>query len=143
MEAARRILASAGIQRLGSRIQQAVHEAVEIGASAGMFACRGDFLWEPAMQQPLVRDRSELSAASRKLDMVAPEEIRRAIVVAVEDSYGIVPDEVPSAVCRLFGFARSTDEMAAAIEPHRDALLRDGILALRGVSLIVASTSKS
>jgi len=80
MEAARRILNSAGIQRLGSRIQQAFQEAVQVGAGAKMFACRRDFLWDPCMQQPPVRDRSDLSTASRKLDFVAPEEIRRAVV---------------------------------------------------------------
>src|ERR1035438_8950417 len=109
-----------------------------------MFARRGEFLWDPAMNQPLVRDRSDLPAASRKLEFVAPEEIRLAIVMVVEDSYGIVPEEVPSAVCRLFGFARSTDEMIAAIAPHRDEMLRKGILALRGVNLVLAAgNSKS
>jgi very-short-patch-repair endonuclease/KaiC/GvpD/RAD55 family RecA-like ATPase len=142
-EAARRILNSAGIQRLGSRIQQAFQEAVKVGAGAGMFACRGEFLWEPAMKQPLVRDRSDLPAASRKFEFVAPDEIRLAILMVIEDSYGIVPDEVPSAVCRLFGFARSTDDMITAIVPHRDEMLREGILALRGVNLVISGNSKS
>ena len=63
--------------------------------------------------------------------------------MVVEDSYGIVPDEVPSAVCRLFGFAVSTDELTAGIVPHRDAMLREGILAVRGVSLVLVGNSKS
>jgi hypothetical protein len=140
-EAARRILNSVGIQRLGSRIQQAFLEAVKLGANEGLFACRGEFLWDLAMKAPPVRDRSDLPAASRKLEFIAPEEIRLAIVMVVEDAYGIAPEEVPSAVCRLFGFARSTDEMIAAITPHRDEMLREGKLSLRGVNLVLAEDS--
>ena len=90
------------------------------------------------MEQPPVRDRSELPATTRKFEFVSPEEIRRAILIVVEVSYGIVPADVPSAVCRLFGFARVTDDMTAAIEPHRDALVREGRLVLQGVNLVLA-----
>jgi len=57
----------------------------------------------------------------------------------VGESYGIAPVEVPSTVCRLFGFSRVTDDMAAAIEPHRDAPLGEGYLALQGVNLVLVS----
>ena len=109
-EAARRVLSGAGVQRFGTRIQQAIEEAVKLGISRGLFLKRGEFLWGTAMQQPPVRDRSALPAASRKLEFVPPEEIRRAILLVVQESYGIVPGEVPNAVCRLFGFSRVTDE---------------------------------
>jgi hypothetical protein len=91
------------------------------------------------MQQPPVRDRSALPAASRKLEFVPPEEIRRAILLVVQESYGIVPGEVPNAVCRLFGFSRVTEDMSAAVGPHRDALVREGHLALQGVNLVLAT----
>jgi very-short-patch-repair endonuclease len=138
-EAARRVLSGAGVQRFGNRIQQAFEEAVQLGVSGRLFIQRGEFLWCPAMQQPPVRDRSGLPAASRKLEFVAPEELRRAILIVVQESYGIVPADVPNAVCRLFGFSRVTDDMSAAVEPHRDALLREGYLTLQGVNLVLAS----
>jgi hypothetical protein len=137
-EAARRILSAAGIQRFGTRIQQAFEEAVGLGVARRLFRKQAEFLWSLQMEQPPVRDRSELPAASRKIEFVAPEEIRRAICLVVEESYGIVPAEVPGAVCRLFGFARVTDEMSAAVEPHRDALLSEGRLSLEGVNLVLA-----
>jgi very-short-patch-repair endonuclease len=142
-EAVRRILSAAGIQRLGNRIQQAFDEAVRLGVSRRLFTQRQEFLWGPAMKQPPVRDRSELPAASRKLEFVAPEEIRRAILIVVEESYGIIPAEVPNAVCRLFGFSRVTDEMTAAVEPHRDALIREGYLVVQGVNLVLAGPAKA
>ena len=137
-EAARRVVTSAGVQRLGSRIQQAFEEAVHLGAERRLFVERGNFLWGPAMQEPPVRDRSELPASSRKLELVAPEEIRRAILIVVETSYGIAEEEVPGAVCRLFGFARVTDDMTASVEPHLAALLLEDLLVKQGVNLVLA-----
>ncbi len=139
MEAVRRVLDGAGIQRLGNRIQQAFEQAVRVGVDRKLFVKREEFLWGSTMEQPPVRNRSELPATSRKLEFVAPEEVRRAILIVVEESYGIVPTQVPSAVCRLFGFARVTDEMSAAVEPHRDALVREGYLELQGVNLVAVS----
>jgi hypothetical protein len=94
------------------------------------------------MKQPPVRDRSELPTASRKLEFVAPEEIRRAILMVVEESYGIIPEEVPNAVCRLFGFSRVTDEMSAVVDPHRDVLIREGYLVVQGVNLVLAAPAR-
>jgi very-short-patch-repair endonuclease len=141
-EAVRRILSGVGIQRLGNRIQKAFEEAMRLGVSRGLFAKRQEFLWGPAMKQPRVRDRSELPVASRKLEFVAPEEIRRAILMVVEESYGIIPEEVPNAVCRLFGFSRVTDEMSAVVDPHRDALIREGYLVVQGVNLVLAGPAR-
>src|SRR6185369_15717241 len=131
---------AAGVQRLGVKTQQAFQEAVSTGVEHGLFTCRDEFLWASDTQTPAVRDRSELPPASRRLEFVAPEEVKRAIVQVVRTSCGIVPEEVPGAVCRLLGFARVTEEMGAAVAPHRDALLREGRLALEGVNLVLAQT---
>jgi Protein of unknown function (DUF3320) len=72
MEAARRALSGAGIQRLGNRIQQAFEEAVRLGVSRGLFAKRKELLWGPAMQQPPVRDRSELLQAHASSNSLHP-----------------------------------------------------------------------
>ena len=136
-EAARRVLSGAGVQRLGTRIQEAFEEAVSKGLARKLFIRRADFLWSVDMQLVPVRDRSALPAPSRKLELIAPEEIRRAIQIVVMEAYGIVPEELPNAVCRLFGFARVTDEIRTAMELHRDDLLREGFLRLNGLNLVV------
>jgi very-short-patch-repair endonuclease len=138
-EAARRLLSAARVQRLGNRIQEALDEATSRGLARKLFARRGDFLWNFDMLVAPVRDRSALPAASRKLELIAPEEIRSAILLAVKEAYGIVPEDVPNAVCRLLGFARITDEMHTTVEPHRDALLREGYLKMNGLNLTLAT----
>ena len=136
-EAARRVMAAAGVQKLGSRIETAFDEAARRGTSRRLFARRGEFLWHADMAEPTVRDRSNLPAASRRLDLVAPEEIQRAILKVIAESYGMQPDEVPGAVCRILGFARVTDEMRSAVEPHREALVKKGLLMQNGRNLTV------
>jgi very-short-patch-repair endonuclease len=139
-EAAHRVLNGAGVQRFGSRIQQAFDEAIVLGASRKLFVMRTEFLWTLDMVEPPVRDRSELPAASRKMEFVAPEEIGRAILLVAQESHGIAPEDVAGATCRLFGFARVTDDMSAVIERHRDDLVAAGNLVLRGVNLIAVSS---
>jgi very-short-patch-repair endonuclease len=139
-EAARRVLNSAGIQRFGNRIQHAFDEAIALGASRMLFVMRQQFLWARDMKETPVRDRSELPTASRKLEFVAPEEIRRAILMVVQESHGIAPEEVAGATCRLFGFARVTDDISAVIERRRDELVAEGNLVLRGVNLVAVSS---
>jgi hypothetical protein len=67
---------------------------------------------------------------------------QNATTAGPEPERTAIPIEVPSAVCRLFGFARVTDEMNAAVEPHRDALVREGYLELQGVNLAAVSLAR-
>ncbi len=136
-EAARRLMAAAGVQKMGSRIEAAFLEAVRTGLTRSLFAGRGDFLWTIGMRESPVRSRGALPAASRKLELIAPEEIRGAILKAVEASCGMSPEEAPGAVCRLFGFARVTDEMEKAVRPHVAALLKSSALKLTGQNLVI------
>jgi hypothetical protein len=126
---------AAGVQKLGARIENAFAEAVRSGVARRQFVERGDFLWKIGMEAPPVRDRSNLPNGSRKLEFVASEEIERAIVEAVALSYGMKPDEVPTAVCKIFGFARVTDDMKSEVEPHVRALVKAGQLRLNGQNL--------
>ena len=138
-EAARRVMLGAGVQRMGNRIEAAFREAMGRGVTRRLFHRRGEFLWQPGMKEPVVRDRTNLPTASRRFEMVAPEEIRKAILLVVEEAYGMPPAEVPIAVCRKLGFGHVTEDMRNCVEPHRDALVDDGALQLSGFNLTVAS----
>jgi hypothetical protein len=113
-EVARRIAEAAGVKRLGSRMQAALDSACRDAARRGTIRRQGDFLWSPTMQQPVVRDRSNLPAASRKLDLIAPEEVAQAVEAVVAASFGIEADALPAAVGRALGFTRVGDEFQRA-----------------------------
>ena len=61
------------------------------------------------MTQPPVLDRSGLSAATRKLEMVSNEELAKAAYMVVERTYGIARDQAPVRVFKLLGYSRTTD----------------------------------
>jgi hypothetical protein len=138
-EATRRVLDAAGVKRAGNRIQAAFDLALEAAARKGTIRREGDFLW-PAGLDPravAVRDRSALPAASRRLDLVAPEELARAVERVVVDAFGIEPDAVPPAACRLLGFGRVSDEMRRRVDEVVADLVRQNRLEPRGPHLVM------
>ena len=141
LEATRRVAAAAGVARVGGRIQEAFERALETGSRWGRFKVKDGFLWKTGMEIPAIRDRSDLSQACKKIDYVAPEEIREAILQVARDSFGGTPIEIVHGACRLLGFGRVTDDVRAVIDKNRDALVAAGVLEQRGESLIAASES--
>ncbi|HEU5116263.1 MAG TPA: DUF3320 domain-containing protein, partial [Isosphaeraceae bacterium] len=109
-EVVRRVLDAAGKSRLGPRIQTTVEEAVTRAVRQGTIAVQGDFLWPAGLQTPPLRFRGDLPAASRKLDLIAPEELALAVERVVVDAIGMDPEAIPAAAGRLIGFNRLSEE---------------------------------
>ncbi len=113
-EVVRRLSELAGLKRAGTRIQAIVEEAIRYLTNKEKIVPRGDFLWIPDMQVPIVRDRSEL--AFKKIELIAPQEIAAAIRKVVEASYGMNREDLPQAICQLFGLSRATDDVKGQVE---------------------------
>jgi very-short-patch-repair endonuclease len=128
-EIARRIVDGAGIQRVGSRIEAAIAAGINEAVRTGRARVSGDFVWKPGTLHPPIRDRSSLSVSSRKLQLVAPEELDAAICRVIEDAVGMRDDEVPPAACRLLGFGRMSDDMRIQTEGRLLACLSSGAIA--------------
>ena len=115
-EIARRIAEAAGVQRIGNRIESAIESALSEAVCTKRINQSGDFYWSLDMAGAVVRDRSELPSASRKLELVAPEELSEAIAAVVKRSFGISLADIPHAVCRLLGFGRTSEDMATLVD---------------------------
>ncbi len=136
LEAAKRIANAAGVQRVGGRIQDAFKRACLSGSRSKRFVYLGGFLWKDESRDPIVRVRSDFPTQLKKLEYVAPEEIRAAIVQSVGDSFGLVAQDVATSACRLLGFARVSEDMRMTVDKQRDELIKEGRLALRGETVI-------
>ena len=136
-EVARRIADAAGVTRIGNRIREALREALGYATRSREVRRQGDFLWRGDMESPEVRDRSNISRASRRLELVAPEELALAVERVVAGSYGIHRHEAPGAAVRLLGFARLTQEMRTRVESVIGEMIQDGRLLEQGDNLIV------
>ena len=124
-EVARRITAAAGLKRAGSRIQAAVSKGIDFGERAGRFRVRGDFLWATQERNPVVRNRENLDASSRKIELVAPEEIERSLVEELSESFSLGEHEAFQRAAARLGIARVTEPTRQAYAEALERALAD------------------
>jgi very-short-patch-repair endonuclease len=107
LEEVRRRVLQAAQRRPGTRLNEAIDEAVGLGASSGRLRRRGDFLWPKADRPVFPRDRSSLPDESREIDLVCDEECRAALVRVVEEACGCGAEEAAVQAVRLLGVKRN------------------------------------
>lgn len=134
-----RITNGAGVRRAGARIRAAIEAGVRHAERRGLVWCGSDFLWHPEMEDAPIRDRSELEAAERKLELVAPEEVQAAIRLTVERSFSISREDVLSEALALLGFRRVTGQARERLEAELDDLISDGEVLEQGAVLLPSS----
>jgi very-short-patch-repair endonuclease len=122
-EATRRLAQASGATQVGARMRKAGRDAALLATNLRHLRQQGDFLWDNTMQQPPLRDRSQLPAISRKLAFVAPEELARALRTVVEQSFALPRQAVFLPTVRLLGFSRLSDDMRQQLEPALTGLL--------------------
>jgi hypothetical protein len=137
-EVIRRIADATGRRRTTPRVQDALVAAVGQAVSQASILRRGEFLWPVGMDQPRVRHRGALPSASRRLELVPPEEIARSIELSVRSSFGIEPDEIPGVACRLLGFPRLSEEMRRRVDTIVEQMIAEERLTRRGVYVSAA-----
>lgn len=125
-EMARRITDAAGVSKVGSRIRQALVNAVGHAAWAGKVKTKGEFLWLANMEVPVIRDRSDFPSTSKRLLLISPEEIQQAICKVVETSLAIQPEAAVPFVAKMFGFSRVTEDMRKHILDEINVCLKNG-----------------
>ncbi len=140
-EVARRITSATGLTRVGNRIKDAIESACGYATRTGAIRRQGEFLWTQAMTHPIVRERSNLPTASRKMELVAPEELAVVIEQVVKTSFGIQRESVGGEVIRIFGFSRTSDEMRSTVEIMIDRLLTNGRLKQAGLHIVVSNAA--
>jgi hypothetical protein len=86
-----------------------------------------------------VRDRSDLEAASRKIDLVAPEELEQACLEELQAGFSMDGQELLQRAARRLGIKRVPEQTRRVLEDALVSLLergeiaeRDGRLSIRG-----------
>lgn len=131
-EVVRRIADANGVSKIGSRIRSSIIEGAEHARHAGMIKMNGEFLWHPEMEVPHIRERSKFPISSKKVQFIAPEEIRIGIKKIVESSIAIQAETAVPLISKLFGFSRVTEDMRnyllASIESAivSEAIIKEG-----------------
>jgi very-short-patch-repair endonuclease/DNA polymerase III delta prime subunit len=114
-EAIKRIINTVGVSRAGSRIQKHIKMAVTFGSKKAKFHFSNDFIYLNANKQVSIRDRSTLPSASRKIELIPPEEIDAAIEKIVKGSFSISIDDAISGAVRILGIQRATEHISSTL----------------------------
>jgi len=134
-EMTKRLVEAAGLSKAGSRIKYTINQALKAAELQGQVVVKDEFIWDPEMRTPIVRDRSKLPPAYKKLSLIAPEEIHEAIRQVVAASISITEEEAIALVAKSLGFARVTDEMRQTLSEAIGQAVRRHIIAHQGVNL--------
>lgn len=136
-EVKRRILDASRETRLGSRANASLQEAIKKAIGLGKIKKKGDFLWLRKMEQvSLIRNRTNLPKASQEVGLIAPEEIKLALITAVNNAYGLREDDLPRATLELLGFNRVTANRKKQIQQVKDLMVSTGELYFQGDYLL-------
>ncbi|HLY73138.1 MAG TPA: DUF3320 domain-containing protein, partial [Planctomycetota bacterium] len=96
--------------RSGAKRTAAIEEGIAMAVSRQLVLRRGDFLWKNT--GVVLRDRTRLPDASRKLEYVSDEECIAALQLAVKESCGCDPDEAVAQALRMLGVKRNDEGVA-------------------------------
>jgi very-short-patch-repair endonuclease len=130
-EIGRRYATVCGKDRAGSRIQEAVSEALVHAAAVGWIHADGSFYTLTPLTHSVPRDRSRCrSITVRKPEMLAPVEIQTGLRTVVADHVGVEPPAAIVEVARMLGFQRTGAELYRVIEEHLRDMLGAGVLLL-------------
>ena len=134
----RRTLSVFGARANNQLVQELIARSIELLIKDRRIKKRGNILWSAGNGRPEVRDRSGLPQQERRLEFVAPEELREAIMVAVKNSYTVSRDDALRGAAALLGFKRLSQDMRESISASLGELIKSGALVEYGGSLRAA-----
>ncbi|KRA02098.1 DUF3320 domain-containing protein [Achromobacter sp. Root565] len=124
----RRLMAAFGVSRAGARVVARIKDAVDASMTEHAYVLQDEgFIIRPEQLDgsvPItVRDRSSLPTAERKIELIAPEEIRAALVQTTLLAFSISSAHLIAEVARQLGFNRASANITARIEAQLGVLL--------------------
>jgi hypothetical protein len=97
---------------------------------------KGYFIFRPGEPDAVFRVPGD--GVEQSLELVAPEEIESAILHVVEDQFGVIRDQIPHAVAKLFGVKRLSSESAGLVDQIVDDFVDRRLLRTGGNQVYLA-----
>ena len=128
-EIVNRVKALWGYARAGSRIQGTVSTGIRSLMANNQCRSEDGFLFIPGAAV-LIRNRENVESPDlRKPDMIAPAEIRAAILAVIDLSHGAAQKEIPTAVARVLGFKNTSAQLRYVVEGQIHKLEKQNAIA--------------
>lgn len=129
-----------GVGRAGHRIRAAFDEVVrELAQRSELERDAEGFLRRPGKAFEAVRIPTADPETVRSVAVVPPEELDNAVYWLVHSAHSITPGDLRLHAARLFGWARTGQDISAAIEDAVDRMIEQGYLAESNGNLEVAA----
>lgn len=122
-----------GVERAGSNIQANIRQAI---TWVNVERRDREFLWTKGSLLKCFRTPAD--DVRRPIEQIPPEEIELAILYLVEDQFGLVRDQIPQAVAKLFGVERLHGDSADVIRRIVDRLTDRALLRTSGPNIYLA-----
>ena len=127
-ELPRRVASLHKMDRTTSKVSEAVDLALAEAVRSRQVVVEGDFLDLAAEREVRVRDRSDVESSNlRKIEMIAPKELRRALLGVIEIHLGIEQGDAIREVAKMFGYKSTSPQTSAAISQELTALLSNEV----------------
>ncbi|MBT2294127.1 DUF3320 domain-containing protein [Pseudomonas fluorescens] len=129
-EVTRRLMEAFGVTRAGSRIINAVEQAIRLGVQHRLFHGRDGFMYSAESRPVPIRSRAHWESSERKVEWIAPEELDQALVETVTLGFSMSREDAISGALALLGFGRATSKIAGMLDERIVTLANNGRLRL-------------
>lgn len=119
-----------GVARIGANITSNIKEALESARYDKKIEKKKSFLWRRGKELETFRTSGD--GVRRTLRHTSPQEIGIAILYLVEDQFGMMREQIPQAVARLFEDPRVDPDEADWVREAVDELVDKNLLAVSG-----------
>jgi len=127
-EVVNRVKALWGYARAGSRIQGTVNAGIRALLANNQCVCEERFLFINGAPVPIRNRELVESPDLRKPEMIAPAEIRAAILAVIDLGHGAAQKEISTAVARILGFKNTSAQLRYAVEGQIHKLEKQNII---------------
>lgn len=119
-----------GVQKIGANIRRNVEQALRLAVHNGALKKKKSFIWSVSSKPNAFRVPSE--DLFRTVRLIPPQEISSGILYLTEDQFGLMRDQVPSAIAKLFQDSRMDPDEADIVRDILDQMIEDGLLISNG-----------
>lgn len=138
-EVLRRIRTIGGVKRLGTKIQEAIQQAIDLAEEKKEVIRKNDFFWPKEGPKNLVRKRRGDPPA--RIDLICDEEIAEAVQLVLKHQYATLLPDLVTQSSRLLGFQGTHRKTFVKIEEIISGMLEQKILRVKNNNMIDLSDS--
>jgi len=128
------------VGKIGANITSNIDAALKYAVRRKILECKKSFIWKNGSKLGTFRVSGD--GVKRPIYHISPQEISLAILYLTEDQFGIVREQIPQYISRIFEISRTDPEEIDRIREITDKLVEVGLLVTNGVQVNLAPSRK-